>query len=105
MLLQLVLSFGHIHLDDLTSGDGVASIAASASPASHQDPPGHPGSEADDYCPICAAIHLASSSLLPDAPVLPAPFAFGKADHFTHLTSVSILLKRAPFQSRAPPLA
>jgi Protein of unknown function (DUF2946) len=106
MALQLVLSFGHIHLGDIKgSGGNVISVAASNAPASPQDSPTHPAGDTDDYCAICAVLHLAASSFVPDAPVLPVPFAFRRTEHFTHATSVSVALQRAPFQSRAPPLA
>jgi hypothetical protein len=106
MALQLVLSFGHIHLEDFGgAGRGLTSVAASKALSSHQDPSGQPANEADDYCPICAVIHLAASSFVPDAPVLPVPFAFRRTEHFTHFTVVFISPRRALFQSRAPPLA
>jgi hypothetical protein len=104
MVLQLVLSFGHIHLENLPTGAGVVSVAASKAPSSQQDPAGHPANEADDYCAICAAIHLASSSFLPAAPVLPVPFASRRAEQFAPFTFISISLQRAAFQSRAPTL-
>jgi hypothetical protein len=106
MVLQLVISFGHIHLKDFGGNRGnLASVAASKAISAPQDPTGHPANEADDTCPICAVIHLASSSFLPGAPVLPVPFAFRRTEHFTHFTVVFISPRRAPFQSRAPPLA
>jgi len=104
MALQLVLSFGHVHLANLTTRTGVVSVAASGAASSRQDPAHHPANDGDGYCPICAAIHLASSSFLPDAPVLPVPFSFRRAEHFTHFTFISISLQRAAFQSRAPPV-
>jgi hypothetical protein len=106
MVLQLVLSFGHIHLEDFGGrGSDLTSVAASKALSAHQDPAGHPANDADDYCPICAVIHLAASSFVPDAPVLPVPFAFRRTEHFTHFTVVFISPRRALFQSRAPPLA
>jgi hypothetical protein len=103
MALQLVIAFGHIHLQDFGgTGSGLISVAA---PSAHQDSTGHPANDADDTCPICAVIHLASSSFLPDAPVLPVAFAFRRIEHFSPFAVVSISPRRAPFQSRAPPLA
>jgi Protein of unknown function (DUF2946) len=106
MVLQLVISFGHIHLENLGgAGGGFVSVAASKALFAHQDPTGHPANEADDYCPICAVTHLASSSFLPDAPVLPVPFAFRRIEHFAPFAVVFISPRRVLFQSRAPPLA
>ena len=102
--LQLVLSFGHFHLEKLASGSVIASMTASETPSSQQDPAHRPAKEADDFCAICATVHLASSSFLPEAPFLPAPFASGTVEHFGHFTFVFISPQRAAFQSRAPPL-
>jgi hypothetical protein len=105
MTLQLVLSFGHIHLEKLASGSAIASVAASKTPSSQQNPLQHPANEADDFCAICAAIHLASTSFLPDAPLLPVPFAARTMEHFGFSTFIFVSPQRAAFQSRAPPLA
>jgi hypothetical protein len=105
MALQLALSFGHIHLEKFASGSVVTSVAASKPPSSQQNPIQHPANEAGDYCAICATIHLASSSLVPDASLLPAPFASRTIEHFSNFTFVFISPQRAAFQSRAPPLA
>ena len=105
MALQLVLSCGHIHLEKLASGSVVASVAASKAPSSQQNPDQHPANEAGDFCSICATIHLASSSFLPDAPLLPVPFASRTIEHFGYFTFIFVSPQRAAFQSRAPPLA
>jgi hypothetical protein len=106
MTLQLVLSFGHIHLEKFVSGSAIASVAASKTPSSQQDPAQQPANAADDYCAICANIHLASSSLLPNPPLLPVPFATRTAERFGHSVLIFVSPRRRPaFQSRAPPLA
>ena len=105
MALQFVLSFGHVHLEKLASGSAITSVAASKAPSSQQNPAQHPANEADDYCAVCATIHLTSSSFLPDAPLLPVPFASRTIEHFSHFTFIFVSPQRAAFQSRAPPLA
>ena len=105
MALQLVLSFGHIHLKKLASDFVIASVTTSKAPSSQQNPTQHPANQADDFCAICANIHLASWSFLPDAPLLPVPHASRTIEHFGHFTFVFISPRRAAFQSRAPPLA
>jgi hypothetical protein len=105
MALQLALSFGHIHLEQLASRSGIASVVASKASTSQQDPAQRPTNEADDFCAICATIHLVSSSFLPDAPLLPMPFSFRNIEHFDSLTFIFVSPQRAAFQSRAPPLA
>ena len=104
MALQLAFSFGHIHVKWVVRDSAVAAIASSKAPSCQQGPQ-HPANEADDYCAICAAIHLASSSLLPEAPMLPVPFASRTTDDFSYFNSTFIVPQRAAFQSRAPPLA
>jgi hypothetical protein len=99
MALQLVLSFGHLHLEKLASASGVTSVGAAKAPSSH------PAKEADDFCAICATIHLVSSSFLPDAPLLLVPFASRTIEHFSYFAFVFISPQRAAFQSRAPPIA
>jgi DUF2946 family protein len=105
MALQLALSFGHIHLEKLASGSVFARMTASEASSSQQNPAQHPTNEADDYCAICATIHLASSSFLPDAPLLPLPFASQTVEHFGNFNFILASPRRAAFQSRAPPLA
>jgi hypothetical protein len=102
MALQLVLSCGHIHLEQLASGSFTAS--ANALP-SQQNPDQHPANESGGFCSICATIQLASSSFLPDAPRLPVPFASGTIEHFGLINFIFVSPQRAAFQSRAPPLA
>jgi hypothetical protein len=105
MSLQLVLSFGHIHLEKLATDSAIARIAAAKAPSPQHNPSQHPASEADDYCAICAAVHLTASSFLPDAPLLPVPFACRTIEHFGYYNSTFVSPQRAAFQSRAPPLA
>jgi hypothetical protein len=105
MALQLALSFGHIHLEKLANGSVIARMTASEASSSQQNPAQHPANEADDYCAICATIHLASSSFLPDAPLLPGPFASRTIEHFGNFNFILVSPRRAAFQSRAPPLA
>jgi hypothetical protein len=50
-------------------------------------------------------MHLAATSLLPQAPQLPVPFAAQPVEHGHFITANSLSPRRAAFQSRAPPLA
>ena len=105
MALQLVLSFGHIHLEKLANGPVIASVTTSKAPPSQQNPTQRPANEAEDFCAICTTIHLASSSFLPDAPLLPVAFTSGRIEHFGSFNFIFISQQYAAFQSRAPPLA
>lgn len=99
--LQLVLTFGHVHI----RAAAVAS-AIEASHASHTAPlsPGHSG-PGDSNCPVCTLIQLSAISAPSVAPELPLPIAI---DLVTlqpgNMLAVRIALP-ASFQARAPPVA
>ncbi len=103
LTLQLVISFGHVHLEAFHSGSRAATLAKARALA-EQPAPQQPGDDDDGYCAVCATIYLAVSSFVPQAPQLPAPFASTPIEHFDHSTIVFIATRRTPFQSRAPPL-
>jgi hypothetical protein len=105
MAVQLVLSFGHIHLDGLRHGPPPVMALANAASAPQQSPTQHPATDTDNYCAICAIIHLAGNSFLPDAPQLSLPPVSQAIAHFDRLALVFVAPQRSPFQSRAPPLA
>jgi hypothetical protein len=105
LALQLVVSFGHVHLDGVHRTYPAQAVSGSGAQAS-QLPAPQPGNDADDdYCAICATIFLAANSFLPPAPLLPVPFVSRPIEHFARVAVDFIVPRRAPFQSRAPPLA
>ena len=103
LALQMVVSFGHVHLDGLARTSTI--VVAAAAPGSPSLPDHQPGNEADDYCAICATIYLAANSFVPQAPQLALPFVSQTIEHVDRVAVVFIAPRRAPFQSRAPPLA
>jgi hypothetical protein len=103
LALQIALSFGHVHLGDVRHANG--GLAVAGTPSAPSAPTQHPVSDADDYCAICATIHLAATSLLSQAPQLPVPFAVRGVEHANSVAATFFSTRRAPFQSRAPPLA
>jgi len=105
LALQLVMSFGHVHLDGVHHTYPTLALSRSGAQAS-QLPAPQPGNDADDdYCAICATIFLAANSFLPPAPELPVPFVSQTIEHFDRVAGFLIAPQRLPFQSRAPPLA
>ena len=102
LALQLVLSFGHLHLDGVHRTSHAATLAGSSAQAP-QLPAQQPGD--DDYCAICATIYLAANSFVPQAPQLPLPFVSRPIKHLDRVAVACITPRRTPFQSRAPPLA
>lgn len=102
LALQLVVSFGHIHRDDIYG----APQAATAANSGRQTPSHQPAQHGDDYCAICATIALLSHSSTAAPPQLLPPIVSAHA--VAHADRVAIFVvapPRAPFQSRAPPAA
>jgi hypothetical protein len=109
LAIQIVLSFGHVHLSPHRAPPAFAALGmhgAVAVQASRQGPAQSPSDDTDDYCAICATIFLASTSFVSPAPVLPAPASFERVVHSVSVAfGLVIEPRRVAFQSRAPPLA
>jgi hypothetical protein len=101
LVLQLALSFGHLHARDI-SGPWFAK----AHTANGWQQAASKAGEDDDLCPICISGFLLSTSFVPDTPQPAVPFAF---EYIALLSTETIgpvaNTRRAPFQPRAPPLA
>jgi len=103
VLLQLVLSFGHIHLaDSVSSSQDARTVVTSAAAATG----GVPGGARDDDCPICITMHMASSGLLPAPPLTlgQPPELFREAHRPLTAATLGDIRYRL-FQTRAPPIA
>jgi hypothetical protein len=101
LAFQLVISFGHVHLDDL--GLGKAVVGAAQKPSGLAAPAGTVP-DRDEGCAVCAIIGIAGTPVVPDAPVL----VFADAQHaafFPDLIAVFVSdPRREHFQARAPPV-
>jgi Protein of unknown function (DUF2946) len=109
LAVQMVVSFGHMHRDDLglppLAGTDHTSIASNTAPGS-QAPTGPQQQPAsDDYCPICASMALVATAIpsLPPVLILPAPIRRVWLSE-TPARGVSTPLALS-FRARAPPLA
>jgi hypothetical protein len=100
LLLQLMLSFAHVHPDELLGAPGVG-IAGKALPDQDRPAPGAP----HDDCPICAVMHLAGTIVVPDPPALALPTEFTVAVFVADDLATTVIPRRLPFQTRAPPSA
>jgi len=102
LLVQIVLSFGHIHPEDLrpASAPPVAALAHQ-SPSQPDTPPGHP----DDHCPICMAVQLAASGLVATPPVVTIPSEFSRVAHPATAPRDITVARYVLFRTRAPPTA
>jgi hypothetical protein len=106
--LQMIVSFGHVHLEGLARSDQAPAALVAAGHASQSLLAQHPGVGDDDddaYCPICASVYLTANSFLPAAPVLSLPSVSTAGEHFKRHVPVFFAPRRLAFQSRAPPLA
>jgi hypothetical protein len=109
LAVQLALSFGHVHRDDLVPPAAASALAASpvqqAADGPQSPAPIHKSDgTADDFCAICAFIQLANVSMPAAAPPLPPPVAVGWS---RVETTAELHLAGAPrrfFQARGPPL-
>jgi hypothetical protein len=102
LALQLVVSFGHVHADELTGNPpGIAAIVhAGDMPAGDADT-----DHDDDHCDICATLHALASAMVATPPPLPIPCAFARSELLISDSVVAAQPRRASFQSRAPPIA
>src|SRR3974390_510348 len=106
LALQLVLSFGHIHAEDL----GIAARANATSIAHNLangdgSPPPQDQDDRHVVCAICAMLSLTSTSLLPIVAPLVLPVAYGwewPADIQTAQVNFDL---ESHYQARAPPHA
>ena len=103
LCIQLALSFGHIHLEDIQASPTTAA-------AQLQDQAGGPadddhGKPEHDFCAICAALSLTSSSVLPTVSLLPVP-AYRPYEWVSDFRTAQVSSDfHFNFQARAPPRA
>ena len=113
LAIQLVISFAHIHPQDLSPRPEVELSAKNSSTAVLADSENffgkgtdnHGGGLPHDNCAICASINLISSALTVQGPVLSVPANF----HSVQLQSIGDFEfqsnRHSSFQTRAPPIA
>jgi hypothetical protein len=116
LVLQLVLSFGHIHVGNVHLNGatrGFAAILGATAVATHhvtladtsKKLPAQNSGDDDDYCAICASIFLTSTSFAAEPPQLPLPAGFERIA-LTYSTDQGMSAPRLVlFRSRAPPAA
>src|SRR5437660_6475548 len=97
LFLQLAVSFGHVHLDAFFPAPDHASAFSMqqsisgdnflAHPADHELP-----NQPHDFCPICALVHLSSSSIHPPTPALLLPEAWVRVEFTVDIQFISVEL-------------
>jgi hypothetical protein len=104
LALQLVLSFGHVHLRDFAGIPGGA-VAQTQVTVPH-GPDGDTSDQASDgYCFVCATVALGGTLVLPALPALSAPSNSTDITHWYRVADRRDRFDHAPFSARAPPLA
>jgi hypothetical protein len=108
LAVQLVLSFGHLHIGAY-AGFPYSTLFLAQSTDEAPDfgtrPKPQPVRPGDDFCPFCILIHLAGSMMAAAAPSPSPPMVvtvMPPAIEAGHAPALSLLLS---FQARAPPLA
>jgi hypothetical protein len=112
LALQLVLSFGHGHLDRpatslpqkpfaALSDDGLLALPTASVPLPSDDSEG----VSDDNCPICSLSRLASWLVPGASPALLLPFVLISAVTTTRLDQSLQPRKLSFYRARAPPIA
>jgi hypothetical protein len=107
LAIQMAVSFGHMHADDLglvpssaADQSRLTSAQTPAAPAKHNgsSPPG-------DYCPICASMALLATGIPALPPILTVPLPIARL--WASPTPIYGLSPRfsLSFQARAPPAA
>jgi hypothetical protein len=107
LVLQLALSFAHIHKHDLASASVARADIASIGHTRHvaERLPARLADD-DENCPICFSGFLLSNSWLPDAPANPRSLQFAEIERAFNRASDQVFQARhAAFLSRAPPIA
>lgn len=111
LTVQLVLSFGHVHVLKIGTGSAAAGVLADwSSLVDGGGKPPAPGKQkapglADDFCAICSLMNLASSVLPATAPGLPLPLLAKQVQITTRLEIARAAPPSLVFQARAPPQA
>ena len=107
LVVQLVVSFAHVHPEDIAPGAAAATLTASAGagvPSFGGTSPPHQ-SDPDAVCAICALIQLVQASVPAAAPALRVPTALAWIRPKLSIEAAAPVSLHALFQARAPPSA
>jgi hypothetical protein len=105
LAFQLVVSFGHVHLEHIAPTSALTIAQPSSYEADKSSNPTGRENHADDLCPICTLIHLAGTIVPADTPPLPLPTTYSGLRLDAAVAFDLTAQQSALFQARAPPLA
>ncbi|HZP76725.1 MAG TPA: hypothetical protein VFB45_11320 [Pseudolabrys sp.] len=103
LALQLILSFGHVHAEDLGLA-APAAVSQAQGASGGNSTPSH-SRDAHDICAICVTLNLTAASSLPTVAALVLPVA-REWDWPADIAATRAAFDlTASFQARAPPRA
>jgi hypothetical protein len=105
LVLQIVLTFGHVHLHGVAQNALAAITHPVALANKNSQTPAPIPIDNDADCAVCASIFLASSAFAPAPPQFPVPAKFRRVEHSFHTDRLFADPPRLAFRSRAPPVA
>ena len=111
LAVQLVLSFGHVHLNGFKStASGLLIGFSQSQPSTPPDAPAVPSKQkpsglAHDFCAICSLIQLAGTLMPAGSPALLLPQVLARTWPQTSVEAGLPAARHVLFQGRAPPTA
>jgi hypothetical protein len=118
MALQIVATFGHVHLSvgsnfpaaakftSFAKAPGAQAVVAADGATADTDAGGPLRADGDLLCPLCLTGHLVASAIAPDAPVLALPVAYAALVAPWRLADKPDRAEsQTPFWSRGPPVS
>jgi hypothetical protein len=103
LILQLVLSFGHVHGEAFIHASEIAALSVDGSDGKQPESPAAPHDH--NYCSIYAVLSLLTGAQTADAPALTMPAVAAAVTVVAEPGTVRAIFGRTAFQSRAPPLS
>jgi hypothetical protein len=105
LVINLGLSFGHVHAHQGQPARQGTLAASIASPDGNQSPGHSDDGQADILCPICMAATAMANALASTPPVLHVEFAEPSVDRTIEPAFALVEPPPAAFQSRGPPIS
>lgn len=106
LVLQLALSFGHVHFGHVHLAQADHPAVAAVDIAGHEGTPQQPGNDHQgEYCAVYAVLTLLGGAQVATAPVVQAPASAAATDAPTAAETVRFGRQHSAYQSRAPPRA
>ena len=103
LLVQLALSFGHVH-GLAPQASATQSVLTADTKAKPQPAPAkHDSDQTTDVCAICAVMAMASTMLFSAPPILLLPDAVQIPQRITDAEFAHLISAGTAFQPRAPP--